>query len=106
MEVIAADRLLHMTPSLLHGIYEALLKPDQDNMQEKVLYQYVKAADHLDAYLKCTLEVAAGNREFTVAKAQTYDNLLLLAMPEIDYFLQHMAPSFEMSLDELSQPPS
>ena len=107
METFAADRLLSMTPPRLQDIYEGLLKPDnQLNIQEYELYKYVKAADRLDAYLKCTLEVASGNREFTVAKNQTYEKLLLLDLPELDYFLQHIAPSFEMSLDELSYPQS
>jgi 5'-deoxynucleotidase len=102
MERIASDRLISMTPPLLQSIYEGLLKPDQLDIQEQELHQYVKAADRLDAYLKCTLEVASGNREFAAAKKQTHDKLHLLDMPEMQYFLQHIAPSFELSLDELS----
>jgi 5'-deoxynucleotidase len=104
MERIASDRLISMTPPHLQSIYEGLLKPDPLDIQEQELYQFVKAADRLDAYLKCTLEVAAGNREFAVAKNQTHDKLHLLDMPEMDYFLKYIAPSFEMSLDELSHP--
>lgn len=69
---------------------------------DKLLHIYVKAADSLDAYLKCVWEVAAGNREFAAAKEQTAAKLRGLTLPEVDYFLSHMAPSFEMSLDELS----
>ena len=32
--------------------------------------RWVKAADALDAYLKCAMELAAGNREFAVAERQ------------------------------------
>ncbi|MNE87325.1 5'-deoxynucleotidase YfbR [compost metagenome] len=56
----------------------------------------------LDAYLKCVWETAAGNREFAAAKVQTLAKLTWLALPEMEYFLTHMAPGFEMSLDELS----
>ncbi|MNI95606.1 5'-deoxynucleotidase YfbR [compost metagenome] len=56
----------------------------------------------LDAYLKCVLETAAGNREFAAAKQQTLAKLQGLDMPELEYFLKHMAPGFELSLDELS----
>ncbi|OAB43262.1 5'-deoxynucleotidase [Paenibacillus glacialis] len=101
MERIAAMRLLSMTPPELQPTYKGLLNPDPIDIQEQELCKYVKAADRLDAYLKCTLEVATGNREFEVAKKQTYQKLQLLEMPEMDYFLQHIAPSFEMSLDEL-----
>ncbi|MHA0857458.1 5'-deoxynucleotidase [Paenibacillus sp. CMAA1364] len=102
MEKLAADRLIRMTPPKLHAVYEELLHSDRIVTQDEVLHTYVKAADRLDAYLKSTLEVATGNNEFSVAKRQTYDKLLQLDLPELDYFLQHIAPSFEMTLDELS----
>lgn len=103
MERIAGERLLSMTPTKLQPTYaRLLLNPDPLDIQEQELHKYVKAADRLDAYLKSTLEVAIGNREFEVARKQTYHKLQQLKMPEIDYFLEHIAPSFEMSLDELS----
>jgi 5'-deoxynucleotidase len=67
------------------------------------LLRYVKAADKLDAYLKCAAEVAAGNREFAIAKRQTEQQVRSLALPEVDFFLQHFAPSFEQTLDELAE---
>ncbi|GIP56967.1 hypothetical protein J15TS10_07810 [Paenibacillus woosongensis] len=67
------------------------------------LLKYVKAADSLDAYLKCAWELTSGNREFAVAKEQLLDKLQRLSLPEIDYFLEHLAPSFDMTLDELSE---
>jgi len=61
----------------------------------------VKAADLLDAYLKSLSELTAGNREFAVAKTQLEASLKKLSMPEVAYFLEHMAPSFEKTLDEI-----
>ncbi|MBW7460249.1 5'-deoxynucleotidase, partial [Paenibacillus sepulcri] len=58
--------------------------------------------DLLDAYIKCLSELSSGNREFAVAKGQIEQSLALLRMPEIDWFLTHMAPSFSKTLDELS----
>lgn len=104
MERIAAERLTAMIPPELGAIYTPLLQP-QDSPAGSVdagLLRYVKAADVLDAYLKCVWETAAGNREFAAAKAQTLAKLTGLALPEMEYFLTHMAPGFEMSLDELS----
>ena len=63
----------------------------------------VKAADLLDAYIKCLSELSSGNREFAVAKVQTEQALANLAMPEVEWFLKNMAPSFDKSLDELSK---
>ncbi|WP_019912019.1 5'-deoxynucleotidase [Paenibacillus sp. HW567] len=104
MEQIAAERLAAMIPPELAAVYAPLLQPQisPSGSQDAGLLRYVKAADHLDAYLKCVWEVAAGNREFAAAKEQTAAKLRALAMPEMEYFLTHMAPGFEMSLDELS----
>ncbi|WP_178021698.1 5'-deoxynucleotidase [uncultured Paenibacillus sp.] len=105
MEAIAAERLLSMVPPELHDVYAPLLSHGQteDAPEEAALMVYVKAADSLDAYLKCAWELAAGNREFAVAKTQLLDKLQRLQLPEVGYFLEHLAPSFEMTLDELSE---
>lgn len=104
MERAAADRLGAMIPPELGMIYKPLLQPQDSppGSEDALLHRYVKAADQLDAYLKCVWEVAAGNREFAAAKLQTAAKLRRLELPELEYFLEHMAPGFEMSLDELS----
>ncbi|WP_310832474.1 5'-deoxynucleotidase [Paenibacillus pedocola] len=104
MERVAAERLTAMIPPELGAIYTPLLQPQDSpaGSEDAGLLRYVKAADVLDAYLKCVWETAAGNREFAAAKAQTLAKLTGLALPEMEYFLAHMAPGFEMSLDELS----
>ncbi|WP_237391705.1 5'-deoxynucleotidase [Paenibacillus dendrobii] len=103
MENIAAKRLAGMAPPELQSIYAKLFRPDSEDAEQRELLRYVKAADSLDAYLKCAFEVASGNREFAAAKEQTLSKVKQMQLPEADYFLTHMAPSFEMSLDELSQ---
>ncbi|MCQ6559758.1 5'-deoxynucleotidase [Paenibacillus mendelii] len=67
------------------------------------LMKMLKAADLLDAYIKCLSELSSGNREFAVAKGQTEETLARLAIPEVNWFLTHMAPSFSKTLDELSE---
>ena len=64
---------------------------------------YVKAADKLDAYLKCVTELAAGNREFAVAKRQIEEPLFASTIPEVRYFLERFTPSFEKTLDEITE---
>ncbi|MGP0585129.1 5'-deoxynucleotidase [Paenibacillus timonensis] len=105
MEAIAAERLLSMVPPELQNVYTPLLSPGQadGSTEDATLMVYVKAADSLDAYLKCAWELTTGNREFAVAKTQLLDKLQRLQLPEITYFLEHFAPSFEMTLDELSE---
>ncbi|UQZ35939.1 5'-deoxynucleotidase [Paenibacillus sp. PK3_47] len=105
MERVAAERLTAMMPPELGAVYAPLLLPQDspEGSEDAGLLVYVKAADRLDAYLKCLWEVAAGNREFAAAKEQTLATLQEMKLAEIDYFLTHMAPSFELSLDELSE---
>lgn len=100
IEQLASNRLLEMVPDKLKDVYRPLVTGKHDLQHE--LRRYVKAADLLDAYLKCVTELSAGNREFAAAKTQILESIRKMNMPEVDYFLQHFAPSFEKALDELS----
>lgn len=99
IEQLAAERLLDMVPKPLRHVYDPLIVAKKDADPE--LKKYVKGADLLDAYLKCVSELSAGNREFATAKKQIEQSIEEMNMPELDYFLQHLAPSLEKTLDEL-----
>ena len=64
-------------------------------------HDIVKAADKLSAYIKCIEERRAGNDEFISAEKQTRAALERCGMPEVEYFLEHFIPPFELTLDEL-----
>ena len=125
IEALAAKRLAAMVPEPLREAYAPLLKgktwqqsaaeadpgsekPDNEktgadpSADDAELRKYLKAADLLDAYLKCTVELASGNREFAVAHRQIKASLDRLALPEAEWFLERFAPSFAKTLDELS----
>lgn len=97
LESLAADRLCDMVPAELKDCYRPLIRGE-----EPELYRWVKGADLLDGYLKCLTEISAGNREFIVARDELKERMDRLEMPEIDYFLEHFAPGFTKTLDELS----
>ena len=99
IENLAAERLVKQAPEQLKHIYKDMIIDEQD----AELMSYIKAADLLDAYLKCVTELTAGNKEFVIAKEQIEKKLKHLNMPEIDYFLTDFAPSFEKTLDEISE---
>ncbi|OUM93840.1 MAG: 5'-deoxynucleotidase [Thermobacillus sp. ZCTH02-B1] len=118
IEALAAERLAAMVPEPLREAYAPLLKGktwqrvgagEGGNAEQAAedpdagLRIYLKAADLLDAYLKCTIELASGNREFAVARRQIKASLDQLALPEAEWFLKHFAPSFSKTLDELSE---
>ena len=100
IESLAADELLGMVPDALVAAYRPLITASE---RDPELMRWVKAADALDAYLKCEMEFAAGNREFTVAARQLEAKARAMGMPEVDYFLEHFAPSFRMTLDEITE---
>jgi 5'-deoxynucleotidase len=97
IERSAASRLMGMLPEEMHAVYRPLILE-----HDPILYKYVKGGDLLDAYLKCVSELNAGNKEFSYAKKQILDSLNKLEMPEVEYFLIHMAPAFEKTIDELT----
>jgi len=100
IESLASSRLLGMVPEQLAAAFRPVIGDAERDVE---LIRWVKAADTLDAYLKCATELAAGNREFAVAKRQLEDKARAMAMPEVEYFLEHFAPSFEKTLDEITE---
>jgi len=100
IEALASEQLLGLVPEPLTANYRSLIQPGD---HDAALIEWVKAADKLAAYLKCAAEVAAGNREFTVAMRQIDAGIRALDMPELNYFLAHFAPSFGRTLDEITE---
>ena len=96
VEDLAVQKLLGMLPPELRPAYEDALHPADPEVEE-----LVKAADKLSAYIKCVEELKAGNAEFRRAAEQTRAALDAMHLPELDYFMEHCAESFSMTLDEL-----
>ena len=97
VEELACHKLLDTLPKELRGAYEPLLNGET----EERVHDLVKAADKLSAYIKCIEERKAGNNEFLSAEKQTRRALEESGLPEVDYFLEHFIPAFELNLDEL-----
>lgn len=98
VESIAAGKLLASLPGEMHTVYEQLLS-DAGGSDVSL---FVRAADKLAAYIKCLEELKSGNMEFRLAADQTLHKLKSLEMPEVDYFIEHFIPAFELTLDELN----
>lgn len=98
VEGVAVERLLSTLPEEMRPAYGELLHFEED----PGLRALVKAADKLSAYVKCAEELKAGNREFRLAAEQTREKLIAMHMPEVDYFMEHFLPAFELTLDELN----
>ncbi len=99
IELAAERKLLSMLPEEFQADFAPFLLSDESDEQEKNI---VKQADSLCAYLKCLEELSAGNHEFEQAKGRLEQTLKQRETPEMRYFLQVFAPSFELTLDEIS----
>ena len=94
VEQIACQKLLATLPAELRPAFQPLLTEAQYR-------DIVKAADKLSAYIKCIEERRAGNDEFLSAEKQTRAVLEQNPLPEVQYFMTHFIPAFELTLDEL-----
>lgn len=97
VEQLACCQLLSTLPEEIRASFAPIIGGEA----EERLYDIIKAADKLSAYLKCIEERRAGNDEFLSAEKQTRALLEASPMPEVHYFLEHFVPAFELTLDEL-----
>jgi len=99
IEGMAQKKMHNMLPDELKDCYQNLLISQDEDAE---LWQIVKAADKISAYLKCVEELKAGNQEFTVAFKMIKEELDKSNLPEVKYFMEVFVPSFSLSLDELN----
>ena len=99
IEKLAEQRLLDLLPAEFVEDYRPLIDSDH---QDPELTRVVKAADTLCAYSKCLEELAAGNKEFVVAKRRLETILESRMTPAVRYFLDVFIHSFSLTLDEIS----
>ena len=100
LERNALENALSKLPEKLRGDYtDVLMFEELDEDARKI----VKAADKLCAYLKCVEEYKNGNNEFGKALETTEKAVTELGytLPEVRWFMENVAPSFEKPLDEL-----
>jgi 5'-deoxynucleotidase len=104
VETVAADKLLSQLPEALLPAYRPLLKPDLDDPATAAAVALVKAADRISALIKCIDEQKAGNTEFRQAGQAVLTSIGKIAgdLPEVAWFVEHLLPSFHLSLDELT----
>ncbi|HDZ38706.1 MAG TPA: 5'-deoxynucleotidase [Marinobacter sp.] len=94
----AEAELLALLPEDLREDFSPYLRESQLPAEDREL---IKAADRLSAWLKCQAEVRAGNREFEPAEKQIRQKLEQEGLPEVTYFMDVFAPSYEEPLDNL-----
>ena len=99
IEEKAREKLVKTLPEELRDSYKIYIS----DLEKDPLFPLVKAADTLSAYLKCVEEKQAGNSEFEEAFRMTEQKLRDMNSKEVDWFLDHFAGSFELTLDEMNK---
>ncbi|PSV24688.1 5'-deoxynucleotidase [Photobacterium sp. GB-56] len=99
IELAAEQRLISMLPAEFQDDYASLLDSHKIDTENAAI---VKQADTLCAYIKCLEELSAGNHEFTRAKKRLEETLEQRKTPEMTYFLETFADSFNLTLDDIS----
>ena len=94
----AEYELLNLLPDELQADYRPVLIEELIPLEQKAI---IKAADTISAYLKCQMEVEAGNAEFSKAIEDIKSRLDAIELPEVVYFLELYASSYTLTLDEL-----
>jgi len=97
VEQLASERLINTLPAEIRDSFRPVLCGDAVERT----HDLVKAADKLSAYIKCIEERRAGNDDFISAEKQSREFLENMKLKEVDYFLEHFIPAFELTLDEL-----
>ncbi len=97
VEALAGERLLAMLPEEFREDYAPLFEKQEN---DKELWKLVKAADKIDALIKCINETRMGNREFEKALDAQEKLIDEINMPEVDYFKKEFLPAYYLTLDE------
>ncbi len=98
VEAISRRKLLGMLPEELQEAYRGVIFRQEGDEE---CWRLVKAADRISAYLKCTEEEKAGNKEFKKAGQAILNSIRQIELPEVKYFMDKFVPSFALTLDEL-----
>jgi 5'-deoxynucleotidase len=95
-EKIASEKIINMLPPEVRNIYRTNFFPTDPSIKE-----LVKAADKLSGLTKCIAERKLGNEEFFDAEEEHHYWLKkhCAHMPEVQYFIDHCLPAYEMTLD-------
>lgn len=97
VEKAAGNRLLSMLPKEFQEDYTPFFEYQKS---DEPLWKIVKAADRIDALIKCIDECRTGNSEFEKAKESQIQIVDAIDMDEVKYFIKKFLPAYSLTLDE------
>lgn len=87
--------LLSLLPKEFEENFSSILNREEN---EKELWQIVKYADQISAFIKCLEEKDSGNKDFDKAYIELEKIILEIEAPEVQYFIKTFLPSFGYEL--------
>lgn len=97
IEQVAGQRLISMLPEEFKEDYLPMFEKQKEDEE---LWKIVKAADKIDALIKCIEESRMGNKEFEKALQLQQEKIDEIDMPEVKYFKEEFLPAYYLTLDE------
>ncbi len=97
VEKVANRQLLKELPKEMQKYYKDIFAESEDDAE---LWQLVKAADKISAYIKCLEELSMGNKDFSEAEKATRRAVLEMKLPEAEYFMNYCIPAYGRTLDD------
>ncbi|MGN0319181.1 MAG: 5'-deoxynucleotidase [Lachnospira sp.] len=97
VEHVAEDQMLSGLPINIRDRYKGLLLETEE---EDDLWQLVKAADKISAYIKCIEERKTGNADFEDAEKTIKKSIDSMKLKEADYFMKEYIPAYMLTLDK------
>ncbi len=97
IERVAGERLISMLPEEFKEDYIPMFEKQKEDEE---LWKIVKAADKIDALIKCIEESRMGNKEFEKALQIQQEKIDEIDMPEVKYFKEEFLPAYYLTLDE------
>lgn len=97
IESVAGERLLSMLPDEFREDYAPFFNKEKEDAR---LWEIVKAADRIDALIKCIEECRMGNKEFEKAMERQQKIVDEIDMDEVRYFAKKFLPAYSLTLDE------
>lgn len=98
LEHKASKSILNMLPDYLIDDYKDIFV---SRPEDKEIWNTIKAADKISAYLKCIDEENSGNKEFNNAKNATLKALESMNRKDVKIFLEEFVDGFSLTLDEV-----
>lgn len=100
MEAKALSKLVDTMDTDLKADIAPFVTGADLTLEEKAI---LKGADRLSALIKCIEEKRSGNCEFESAFTSVYKSLVDMNLSEVNYFIEHMLPAYNLCLDDLAK---